>query len=124
MKRIFGAMNRRYLVRAYLIGLAFFTLMMVLVWDSQPDTARAKIIGLLIVNLLLFPFAKFAWDELRDFIRGDSVIIQFAIFHFFFKYIVNGFLFATATFIAPFGIAYLWFRTRNRTHTEQPPHNA
>ena len=89
-----------------------------MVLGSEADTNPTFMIGFLVLNTLLFPFAKFAWDELRDFIMGDTFIIQSAAMHFVWKYLVNGLLFATAIFVAPLGIGYLWFTTRT---SKQPP---
>lgn len=113
IQRIFAALDRRYLVRAYLIGLVLTILMFVPI-VSNPDMSKVPL-GLpilLIVNLVLFPFAKFTWDSSLEFIMGNTVIYSNVIFHFMSKFIVNLILLAFAWLVAPLGIAWLWFRSR------------
>lgn len=117
LKSIFGAMNRRYLVRAYVIGLAFFAFLMATILGSNSEQNPSFMIGFLTASLLLFPFAKLVWDELRTFIMGDTIIFQSVPMHFIGKYIVNGLLFATAILIAPLGILYLWLCNRGSSES-------
>lgn len=112
LKSIFGTIDRRYLVRAYVIGLAFFALFFITLVNSKSGTNPTFMIGFATVSLLLFPFAKLVWDELRNFIMGDTMIFQSISMHLIGKYLVNGVLFASAILIAPLGILYLWFRSR------------
>ncbi|MHA3916711.1 hypothetical protein [Halovulum sp. GXIMD14793] len=87
LKSIFGTINRRYLVRAYVIGLAFYGLILVMLLNSDSEQNPSFMIGVLTISLLLFPFAKLVWDELRDFIMGDTIIFQSVPMHFIGKYL-------------------------------------
>ena len=110
LKTIFGTINRRYLVRSYLIGLALYALLSFGLLSSSSEQSPAFVMVFLTISLLLFPFAKIVWDELRDFIMGDTIILQSVPMHFIGKYLINGMLFAAAILIAPLGITYLLFR--------------
>jgi len=113
IRRIFSGVQPTYLIRSYLIGLIFFALIVGMALSAE--TKSGTPVGLLAfgtLSTLLFPFAKLVWDELRDLAFGNNVIFMNAIFLFMLKWFVNGFLWAFAIFVAPVGILYLWFRTR------------
>lgn len=110
--RIFGAIDRRYLIRAYLIGLAFSAFCFFISRDTPSDNLPTGMIMIMAINTLLFPFSKLVWDQARDFAMGNTVVFSPAWYLFFMKYFVNGFLWALALFIAPIGIGYLWFKTK------------
>nr|WP_181377321.1 hypothetical protein [Ochrobactrum sp. LM19]AJW29986.1 membrane protein [Ochrobactrum sp. LM19] len=112
-RRIFGGVQPSYLVRSYLIGLLFFALTVGMAMSSEIKNGTP--VGLIVfatLSTLLFPFAKLVWDELRDLAFGNNVIFMNAFSLFMLKWVVNGLLWALAIFIAPVGILYLWFRTR------------
>ena len=75
-KRIFGAVEPRYLTRAYLISLA---LLIYAIWyfatqaTLQPHQ-RGIMLAYAALSAILFPFAKLVWDEIRDTIMGNTVL--------------------------------------------------
>ncbi|MCQ9147654.1 MULTISPECIES: hypothetical protein [Brucella/Ochrobactrum group] len=113
LRRIFGGVQLSYLIRSYLIGLIFFALMIGMALSAEIKNGSP--VGLIVfasLSTLLFPFAKLVWDELRDLAFGNNVIFMNAIMLFMLKWFVNACLWAFAIFVAPIGILYLWFRTR------------
>ena len=116
-KRIFGAVEPRYLTRAYLISLA---LLIYAIWyfatqaTLQPHQ-RGIMLAYAALSAILFPFAKLVWDEIRDTIMGYTVLSYdgwAVLVSFVAKIIINVLIWFCAILIAPLGVLYLWFRTR------------
>lgn len=112
-RRIFGGVQPSFLVRSYLIGLIFFVVAISMPLGAEPkNSAHIVLIMYAALSTVLFPFAKLSWDELRDLVFGNNVIFMNAVSLLMLKWTVNILLWASAIFIAPVGILYLWFRTR------------
>ncbi len=116
-KRIFGAVEPRYLTRAYLVSLA---LLIYAIWyfatqaTLQPHQ-RGIMLAYAALSAILFPFAKLVWDEIRDTIMGNTVLSYdgwAVLVSFVAKIIINVLIWFCAILIAPLGVLYLWFRTR------------
>ena len=108
-KRIFGTIDRRYMIRSYLISMLYFGIM--LPFLLHPDLSPIITI-IIIINTLLFPFSKIVWDTSKAFVLGETIIVQNALAHFVAKYLINGILWSASIFIAPIGIAYLFFKSK------------
>jgi len=67
-----------------------------------------------LICLALFPFSKLVYDELKRFVLGDNVFFLNALVMLIAKFIINFALFLCAWFVAPLGIAYLWYVSRSR----------
>lgn len=106
VRRIFGAVEPRYLIRAYIFGGLFFALML-------PMSLKAP--GLLVYYLIctaLFPFAKMVWDAAMNTMRGNTMFIMPALILIVLKLFINAMLWCFAPFIAPIGIFFLSRRIR------------
>lgn len=112
---IFGSLSLAFLARSYLIGLVLLGGVVWMMSRSEGGIeAHLPAVGLGFVQTLLFPFAKLAWNELRDFLLGNTVFFGNAVLVLLAKVVVNVVLWAFALVIAPLGFGYLWFRTRSR----------
>jgi len=112
--RIFGAVEPRFLARSYVLGVAIFALMTWLLFQAAvTPTKLMQSLMLFGVSTLLYPFAKLVWNEIRNFLMGDNVIFANAILVMASKLVINIALWSFAVFVAPVGMAYLWFRTRD-----------
>lgn len=111
--RIFGSLDRTYLIRAYCVGALYFALFLFMEnnigWSSNGLWNRI-IPG--VICLILFPFSKLVYDELKRFVFGDNVFYINTWVMLVGKIIINLVLFVMAWIIAPVGIAYIWFKTR------------
>lgn len=118
IKNIFGSMNRRYVIRAYLISAALF-IYAIWYFSSQAGLQgyqKAVMYGYAALSAVLFPFAKLVWDEIRDTIMGNNSIIHFGWWaigvNYMLKMFVNVLLWFFGIAIAPLGILYLWLTNR------------
>jgi hypothetical protein len=112
-RRIFSGLHPSYIIRSYLIGLVFFGMIAAVAASSKEQAGLPLgMIAISVLNTLLFPFSKLVWDELRNLALGNNVIIMNAIFLFMLKWLINTLLWGFAIVVAPAGILYLWYRTR------------
>lgn len=115
LHRIFGALRPAYLVRSYVIGLVLLGVMIAFLTNVEAKDNRGSPVAMysyFILCTLLFPFAKLTWDELRNLAFGENVLVLNAALMLFLKFVINALLWGLAVFVAPFGVLYLWFRTR------------
>lgn len=123
VKRIFGAVDGGYLVRAYLISAIFLAFFIWVVFNSiAPIYSETVDPFWLALCFLLFPFAKLAWDEVASLLLGNNVLFLNAVFLYGAKIVINTLLWGFAWIVAPLGILYLAFRTRaprSNAHPDQ-----
>lgn len=116
VRRIFSGVNVSYIVRAYVIGLVFLSLFSFLFFSGVNKNLSyfdiVMLVLLLSVNTILFPFSKLVWDEVMNMVLGRNVIFVNALFLFGAKILINATLWVFAIFVAPIGLIYIWFRTR------------
>lgn len=113
MKRLFGGLDTRYMIRAYVLAVIFFAIMIAIsVTKNTGASESAVVLGYFGLCTLLFPFAKLVWDQLKAIALGETFLILPIIFLYPAKVIVNLLLWSFALFIAPFGMAYIWFQTK------------
>lgn len=119
VKNIFGAVNTRYLVRAYIFSLA---MLVYAIWFFAAQSElqvlhKTVLFGYALLSAALFPFAKLVWDELRDIIMGNNGITYYGLWaigvSYVMKILINVLLWFFGIAIAPLGILYLWFKNRS-----------
>ncbi|NPD17480.1 hypothetical protein HOY34_20040 [Xinfangfangia sp. D13-10-4-6] len=115
LKRIFAGVDTRYILRAYLIGAILLAIVVGGFLSRTDNVGRAAaVLGYFTLCTLLFPFAKLVWDQLKSLVLGETVLFLPIVFLYPAKMIVNVLLWGAAVFVAPFGIAYIWFNTREQ----------
>lgn len=111
LHRIFGSLKPSYLIRAYVIGGAIFAIYATFSVQSATESSPAFWIYCA-VSTILFPFSKLVWDEIMSMMMGGAIFMVNALIMIFLKVVINVLLWASAILVAPFGVLFLWFRTR------------
>jgi hypothetical protein len=63
----------------------------------------------MVVSAFLYPYSRFIYESIVDFILGSNTFFVNAILVLFFKFLTMALCFSFAIFIAPIGLAYLYF---------------
>lgn len=106
--KTFGGLSLNYYVRQFLFGLifpAFFIFM-------QSQTTQPTSIGtyfFLAISTLLYPYSRFVYESIIGFIMGENVFFINSIVMLFTKLITMLICWTCAIFIAPIGLAYLYY---------------
>ncbi len=66
-------------------------------------------IAFVVINTLLYPYSRFVYESIMDFIMGDNVFFLNAILILVVKFISMALCWGFAVFIAPVGLAYLYY---------------
>ena len=111
LKKTFGGLSREYYFRQFVFGLIFPVLLFFA--ESGSDSPRnfdiINHLFLYIVNPLLYPYARFVYESIAGFIMGETIIFGNAIFMLGWKFITMLICWMAAFFIAPVGLAYLFY---------------
>lgn len=114
LRRSFGGLAPRYYWRQFFFGLMFpaiiaFTLHMGRHGRSARDVPFVLVV-VVVLNTLLYPYARFVYESARDFIVGNNVFWGNAMLMLLLTYITMAICWSLAVFIAPAGLVYLYFR--------------
>ncbi|CAD6513500.1 hypothetical protein LMG28727_00706 [Paraburkholderia kirstenboschensis] len=118
IERSFGGLNRAYYIRNFLFGL-IFPAMIYFVFSHGKGAASfglvAFVICFSILNTFLYPYSRFVYESVVDYIVGRNVFFVNAIMMLVVKIMTMFICWYLAILIAPLGLAYLLLRNRAST---------
>ena len=114
IKSIFSSLKPHYLIRQYLFGLPYFVFFVAFIMGSRNVYPLGKVLFTVYftISLVLYPFAMFVYDSIISFLLGEMVIISNVFIVMIWNIIKIFWIFLFSIFIAPFGIIFLYIRSR------------
>jgi len=112
LAKTLGGLSREYYFRQIVFGVAFCVFM--LFWVSGLGTHWSRIsfgtIATYAVCTVLYPYSRFVYDSIVGFVMGSTVIALPLPIMLLVKLAGMMLCFLAAIFIAPVGLAYLYWR--------------
>ncbi|CAJ0816523.1 hypothetical protein [Ralstonia flaminis] len=107
--KTFGGLSRPYYFRHFLFGLIFPAFLFFFASNAGKPIPYQLILFSL-VSTALYPYARFVYEGVMNFILGNNVFFVNAVVMLFAKFSTMLICWAFAIFIAPIGLVYLYFR--------------
>lgn len=115
--KTFGGLSPHYYFRQFLFGLIFPALTyFMLSRNTHHHPVSLMLIGMLLINTLLYPYSRFVYEGVVRFIMGQNVFWVNAFLMLFVKMITMSLCWGFAIFIAPIGLVYLYFHHSKASH--------
>jgi hypothetical protein len=119
LQKTFGGLSRQYYLRQFVFGLIFPAItLFAFTHGTHPAPMPARLIFTLIVQALLYPYSRFVYESIADFIQGDNFYVLPMLVFVAWKAFTMLVCWAAAIFIAPIGLAYLYYH-----HSRARPYN-
>jgi hypothetical protein len=106
--RTFGGLSAAYYVRQFIFGL-IFPVFIYLMLSNGNRALQVSTLLLLVVNTLLYPYARFVYESVVGFIMGNNVFFVNAILMLAVKLMTMMLCWVCAIFVAPIGLLYLYY---------------
>ncbi|RQT96912.1 hypothetical protein DF146_14565 [Burkholderia cenocepacia] len=113
--RSFGGLTRPYYIRNFLFSLIFPTVFIFISSfgkESLPGGLLALVLIFMAVSCLLYPYSRFVYESVVNYIVGRNMYFVNAALMLVVKFMTMFLCWYLAIFIAPLGLAYLFFRHR------------
>ncbi len=111
----FGGLTPSYYARQLFFGV-LFAAFFIYMKANAPSGISVGSIVMAIVCALLYPYSRFVYERIIGFIMGNNVFFVNALLMLFVKFITMLMCWFLAIFIAPLGLAYLyWYNSRQLT---------
>lgn len=106
--KTFGGLSKKYYFRQFFFGLILFALT-TYVTLSIPNSSLVlrTIFGL--ISMLLYPYSRFVYENIVGFIMGKNMFVVNAFLMMSVKFGTMVICWFGAIFIAPIGLAYLYY---------------
>jgi hypothetical protein len=111
LQKTFGGLSKRYYVREFIFGLMFPAIIILVPFFvlSSTNTPPLSMVIIAIINTIMYPYARFVYQSVMGFIMGGNVFAVNAILFLGVKLATMALCWAMAIFIAPIGLAYLYY---------------
>ena len=113
LSKTLGGLSKAYYTRQFLFGLIFFIFIVAISYNGYNHTGKISILVtntiLGLICLLLYPYSRFVYESIIEYILGDNVFFINAPLMLVTKLITIAICFIFSIFIAPIGLIYLYF---------------
>ncbi len=113
LSKTLGGLSKAYYTRQFLFGLIFFIFIVGISYNGYNHTGKISILVtnsiLGLICLLLYPYSRFVYESIIEYILGDNVFFINAPLMLVTKLITMAICFIFSIFIAPIGLIYLYF---------------
>jgi hypothetical protein len=106
--KTFGGLSASYYIRQFIFGLPF-PIFIYLMTSRGGQSVHASLFLMMVVNTLLYPYSRFVYESVVNFVMGENVFIVNALLMLAVKVGSMLFCWMGALFIAPVGLAYLYY---------------
>lgn len=106
--KTFGGLSKAYYFRQFIFGL-IFPIILLMIINNSATKIHFSFFLMLIINTLFYPYSRFVYESIVDFILGKNVFLVNAIFMLFVKIFTMVCCWSLALFMAPLGLIYLYY---------------
>lgn len=117
-QKTLGGLETSYYIRHLIFG-GVISAFMIFIMMHQPDGIGFNNILFLVVNTLLYPYARFVYESIVGFIMGGNTFFVNAIVLLVVKFFTMAVCWVCALFIAPVGLIYLYFHHSKSENASQ-----
>lgn len=114
IQKTFGGLSPQYYFRQLFFGLLISSFVFVMALRGKQGIPFVMLF-IVVVNTFLYPYSRFVYESVVGFIIGNNVFFVNAIFMLITKCFTMIMCWSFALFIAPVGLAYLYFHN-NKTN--------
>lgn len=107
-EKTFGGLSPQYYGRHFIFGL-FISAFYVYMLTHGNNALQFGLLLFIAINSVLYPYSRFVYESLMGFIMGQNVFFVNAIVMLFFKLFTMVICWGMSIFIAPLGLAYLYY---------------
>ncbi|EPI4954020.1 hypothetical protein ACS0KJ_000182 [Vibrio parahaemolyticus] len=108
VKCTFGGLKTSYLVRQYIFGALIAAVFFSAATKNGQDLSIATI-AVFTVNTLLYPYSRFVYERIVEFVMGNNVFFVNAVLMLTVKAFTMVLCWAAAIFVAPLWLAYIYY---------------
>ena len=105
-----GGLTKQYYFRNFFFGVIFAAIIFFIVLAGKQVVYMP--LALAVINTILYPYARFVYESIVEFIIGNNQFWLNAYVVMYVKAIMMAVLWSFAIFIAPIGLLYLFFKTK------------
>jgi len=106
--KTFGGLSSQYYFRQFVFGM-LFPIFLYLIMSRGPHGVPITMYVFCAVNTLLYPYSRFVYESIINFIMGNNTFFVNAFLMLFMKSMTMALCWSCAIFIAPVGLAYLYY---------------
>lgn len=107
--KTFGGLSAPYYFRHLVFGLLIPLGMFLVISHGGGQSISTREYVLFAINTLLYPYARYVYEGIIDFIVGSNAFIVNAFVMLITKFVTMMLCWFLAIFIAPVGLAYLFY---------------
>ncbi len=108
-EKTFGGLSREYYFREFVFGLIFVVLFFYPYYAKGMTIPPIGVILTAILSQILYPYSRFVYHSVMDFIFGNNMFIVNAFLMLILKFLMMMICWFFAIFIAPIGLLYLYY---------------
>jgi len=112
VSKTLGGLSPQYYFRQFVFGLLFTGFFTWFIWWVSMKSKHPVEIGMIaffVINTILYPYSRFVYESIMNFIIGVNVFRLKASVVLLVKFFTMFFCWLFAVFIAPVGLVYLYF---------------
>ncbi|WP_271408116.1 hypothetical protein [Pseudomonas sp. Q1-7] len=115
----FGGLSRAYYLRQLFFGSLFTAIFVAVAFYATKPVPLGFYVFLGVITLL-YPYSRFVYETVVDFVVGDNMIISNLFVMLWWKWLTMGLCWTFAIFIAPIGLVglYIYHWRSNRKDSE------
>lgn len=107
--KFFGGLNPAYFFRQLVFGIILGAVFIAGKANSTTGLEFGELL-MMVVSTLLYPYSRFVYESIVSFITGGNVFIVNGLVMMFVKVMTMCMCWFMAVFIAPVGLAFLYWR--------------
>ena len=111
---IFGSMKSGYYFRQLFFGVILGALFIAGKVKASPELPLGEI-AMAVVSTILYPYARFVYESIVGFVMGNNLFVVPALILLFVKLCTMIMCWFLAIFIAPLGLAYIYWKVGRPT---------
>ena len=115
ISKTLGGLSKQYYIRQFLFGCIFAAVLIftaISSYSSRPDASTLQMLTTILMAVFLtflYPYSRFVYESIVDYIVGENVFFVNAIMMILVKIITMVVCWSFSIFIAPVGMIYLYF---------------
>ena len=110
IQKTFGGLSPQYYIRQLIFGILIAAFVHYMSTQGGNQSIQPGMMFYIIVSTFFYPYSRFVYESIVRYIMGENIFFINAILMLIVKFITMILCWAFSIFIAPVGLAYLYYQ--------------